>query len=206
MLNNKGFAISSVLYLALILFLLFLMVTLSQFIGASSIISKANEDLVDGTKLRAYQVVDTGNDVCKIDSNGMAKAWYQSDIIVKITSRYGTMYWPRDFISLNSVYDTSGNLNTAAITGVDFFSDKVNTINKKISVEYKKQYLVINPDKEELELYNTKADANDAIEADATMNDMSDEEYEIKEEDYIYIKDTINNDEINFELTNMCGD
>lgn len=100
MLNNKGFAVSSVLYTLLIAFLLFLGAALAQFSASSSLIGKANDDLVNGTSFEALQVKPSG--AC--DSGNK---WYQysdgktdvktSNTIVRIKSKYGTMYWPKDF-------------------------------------------------------------------------------------------------------------
>ncbi len=96
MLNNKGFAVSSVLYTLLIAFLLFLGAALAQFSASSSLIGKANDDLVNGTSFEAMQVKPSG--AC--DSGNL---WYQesgpktSNTIIRIKSKYGTMYWPKDF-------------------------------------------------------------------------------------------------------------
>ena len=96
MLNNKGFAVSSVLYTLLIAFLLFLGAALAQFSASSSLIGKANDDLVNGTSFEALQVKPNG--AC--DSG---KLWFQdksrnpSNTIIRIKSKYGTMYWPKDF-------------------------------------------------------------------------------------------------------------
>lgn len=90
MLNNKGFAVSTVLYTLLIAFLLFLGATLAMFSSSNSLVSNANKDLINGTKFEAVQVKTS--EVCV---NG--KNWYESNIIVKVESRYGTKYWPRDF-------------------------------------------------------------------------------------------------------------
>ena len=107
MLNNKGFAVSTILYTILIAFLLFLGVTLSMFSSSNSIISNANNDLVNGTVFRAVQVRNNYQDKDKcvplknIDKNEDEYYWYQMDnnILIKITSRYGVVYWPRDFIN-----------------------------------------------------------------------------------------------------------
>lgn len=100
MLNNKGFAVSSVLYALLIAFLLFLGAALAQFSSSSSLIGKANDDIINGNKFSAEQVRIPGNatNVC-----GINYKWFQkpdnslSNTLVKIKSRYGTMYWPKDF-------------------------------------------------------------------------------------------------------------
>ena len=88
MLNNKGFAVTTVLYTLLIAFLMFLGAALAQFSSSSSLIGKANDDLINGTKLDAKLV--------KV-KDGNADNWNELGIIVKINSRYGTMYWPKDF-------------------------------------------------------------------------------------------------------------
>ena len=92
-LNNKGFAVSAVLYTLLIAFLMFLGVTLAQFSSSITLINNANKDLVDGqVKLSAEVVIayDT-------DENGKQSATPRPDIKVQIKSKYGTMYWPKDF-------------------------------------------------------------------------------------------------------------
>lgn len=94
MLNNKGFAVSTVLYTLLIAFLMFLGAALAQFSSSSSLIGKANDDLVNGTKFEVTQVRPVGEGVCGVNYN-----WYDKNTIVKIKSRYGTMYWPKDFVS-----------------------------------------------------------------------------------------------------------
>ena len=109
MLNNKGFAVSTILYTLLIAFLLFLGATLAMFSSSNSIISNANDDLINGIELNPQQVkpVSTdsdGNDNCVPVSTTQPLPddkyyWYQveNNILVRITSRYGVMYWPRDF-------------------------------------------------------------------------------------------------------------
>lgn len=77
--NNKGFAVSTVLYTLLIAFLMFLGAALAQFSSSSSLIGKANDDLINGTSLNATLV--------KGDNTRL----------IKVNSRYGTFYWPADF-------------------------------------------------------------------------------------------------------------
>ena len=77
--NNKGFAVSTVLYTLLIAFLMFLGAALAQFSSSSSLIGIANDDLINGTKLNATLV--------KGDNSRL----------IKVNSRYGTFYWPTDF-------------------------------------------------------------------------------------------------------------
>jgi len=97
MLNNKGFAVSAVLYTLLILFLVFLGVSLSMFSASNNLISYGNRDLVDGVRFEAKQVCFGKEDNTKeIDYN----------MLVKINSKYGTRYWPRDFDTKNGIsYD-----------------------------------------------------------------------------------------------------
>ena len=54
--NNKGFAISAVLYTLLIAFLLFLGVTLAVFKSSARTIGNANNDIIDGKELRVSLV------------------------------------------------------------------------------------------------------------------------------------------------------
>lgn len=106
MLNNKGFAVSAVLYTTLIAFLLFLAVVLSVFSSSSDLVRNANTDLINGNKFEAKQVTLKNSDgeykkcVANLDTPIAAKGefyWYDSPVIVKINSRYGTYYWPKDF-------------------------------------------------------------------------------------------------------------
>lgn len=122
MLNNKGFAISSILYLLLIAFLMFLMVTLAQFSNSTSIIGKANDDLINGSQLDVMQV-KSGN-VCQ-DSN----EWYRDNILVRIKSRYGTMYWPKDFYEYDNSTGSLG-LPLQSITK----EGKTYAVNKNIGI------------------------------------------------------------------------
>lgn len=134
MLNNKGFAVSSVLYTLLIAFLLFLGAALAQFSASSSLIGKANDDLVNGTSFEALQVKPSG--ACE---NG--NKWYQysdgkiSNTIVRIKSKYGTMYWPKDFKGSNFwVYDDG---NVSATTSISNNGKVTAEVNNDTSREAK---------------------------------------------------------------------
>ena len=85
MLDNKGFAVTSVLYTLLIAFLLFLGVSLSMLSTSNSLISNMNRDLTDNLYVNAYLNIDNENDL----SNSLQ--------IVKIRYNKGTIYWPQDF-------------------------------------------------------------------------------------------------------------
>lgn len=107
MLDNKGFAVSSVLYTLLISFLMFLGATLAIFSSSSTLIGKANDDLINGTQFKVTQVKPVLEGTCGSDYQ-----WYESNIVVQVKSRYGTKYWPKDFagnnISVNNTDLTSG--------------------------------------------------------------------------------------------------
>ena len=163
MLNNKGFAVSTILYTLLIAFLLFLGATLAMFSSSNSIISNANNDLINGTKLSAVQVIekynpidfddyDSLNNTSKFYDNNKEKficsndggfKWYEkykkdekgkiitnnelekipNDILVKINSKYGVMYWPRDFLMSPNSY-TIGD-NTINFGTSDFYNNNI---------------------------------------------------------------------------------
>ena len=60
--NNKGFAVSAVLYTLLIAFLLFLAAALAMFSSSNSLISNANSDIVNGNPFSASIVnIQTSN-------------------------------------------------------------------------------------------------------------------------------------------------
>ncbi len=138
MLNNKGFAVSSVLYTLLIAFLLFLGAALAQFSASSSLIGKANDDLVNGTSFEALQVKPSG--AC--DSGNK---WYQysdgktdvktSNTIVRIKSKYGTMYWPKDFKGSNFWVNDDGSVS--AITSISNNGKVTAEVNNDTSREAK---------------------------------------------------------------------
>ncbi len=131
MLDNKGFAVSAVLYTLLIAFLLFLGATLAMFSSSNSTVGNSNNDLIDGSDFRAQQVktgIVSGKGTCvasgtnKIGENDYY--WYESknDILVRINSRYGTMYWPRDFgLKINNgvIEGTSKNNKNIAVSCLD---------------------------------------------------------------------------------------
>lgn len=92
-LNNKGFAISAILYALLISFLLFLLVALNMFSASTNILNASNDDIVNGKSLYANQVIPT------VSGAGACSNWfdYGSNNKVKVYSRYGVKYFPRDF-------------------------------------------------------------------------------------------------------------
>lgn len=95
MLNNKGFAITSVLYLLLVSFLMFLAITLSQFASSSAVIGRANDDLIENNNNLDANYV---SNACSKGSN-----WYRSNVLIKIEAKQGYAYWPKNYnISINS--------------------------------------------------------------------------------------------------------
>ncbi len=130
MLNNKGFAVSAVLYTLLIAFLMFLGAALAMFSSSSSLIGKANNDLINGSDFDVIQVktYENGKE-CGTNKDYM---WYQatdgvtlSNTIIQIKNKYGTKYWPRDF---------EGNDITVEID--DTVKLESGVISGKIRVEY----------------------------------------------------------------------
>ena len=93
MLNSKGFAISSILYTLLIAFLLFLGVALAQLSSSSSLIGKANDDLINGIFLSIDEVKVNGKPT------------------IRVKSRYGFRYWTKEFVCDDGIKTCkSGNL------------------------------------------------------------------------------------------------
>lgn len=60
MLNNKGFAVSAVLYTLLIAFLIFLAVTLKELASSTNLINHANDELTNGGS--SVKTVKVGSD------------------------------------------------------------------------------------------------------------------------------------------------
>ena len=47
-LNNKGFAVSAILYSLLLVFVLFAVIVTSTFMNSSNLVNSANDELVNG--------------------------------------------------------------------------------------------------------------------------------------------------------------
>lgn len=97
-LNKKGFAVSTILYALLISFLLFLLVTLKQVSASTNLMNAANDDLVNGGSLFARQVINSFKNPDGTDYT--CNNWFNQggkDTLVKVYSRYGIKFWPRDF-------------------------------------------------------------------------------------------------------------
>ena len=110
--DNKGFAVSSVLYAILICFLMFLGAAMAMFSSSNSLVVSANDDIINGTQLKATRVI-ASNSVCSGSTfslenfNNTSKG---NKILIKISSRYGTKYWPKDFLGTNSSGKLSVNI------------------------------------------------------------------------------------------------
>ena len=143
MLNNKGFAVSAVLYTTLIAFLLFLAVVLSMFSSSSDLVRNANTDLINGNKFEAKQVRLTSkwknsSNQTKKDCQPIAGTnvgtnyyYYESPVIVKINSRYGTYYWPKDF-NITDKNDVSKTIDAYSGTLISY-STSTYTYNGKVT-------------------------------------------------------------------------
>lgn len=173
MLNNKGFAVSTVLYTLLIAFLLFLGATLAMFSTSTSVVGNANTDLTDGSKLEAKQVKLKNDEKTCIPvqeptySNGVAVIpqsgdgnyyWYETGelitdaenkkvikdaVILKINSKYGTLYWPKDFGTVFDVNTGAIVVNATSENGVTNSGD--GTVYKNIKVQCSKNNIYQNP-------------------------------------------------------------
>lgn len=117
MLNNKGFAVSSILYTLLIAFLLFLGAALAQLSASSSLIGKANDDLINGVTLSIDEVVTNNN------------------LNVRIKSRYGIKYWPKDFLPDIENSWMNGNL---IVTCTDTDDGSLFSVSDKLLMDSKK--------------------------------------------------------------------
>lgn len=139
MINNKGFAVSAILYTLLIAFLLFLGAALAQFDTSTGIIGKANDDLINGTKFSAKQVKSFESSCNKYGSS-TGPYWFNSGngkLLVKINSRYGTMYWPKDFgLEINSngnITGTDKENNNISVKCLNSTGDYVNCTGANIT-------------------------------------------------------------------------
>ena len=140
-LNNKGFAVSAVLYTLLIAFLMFLGVTLAQFSSSITLINNANKDLVDGqVKLSATPI--TAYDT---DENGQPSESARPDIKVQIKSKYGTMYWPKDFIGASCDSDNNKTYKNIKIEYIYDSSDKTKSTLKITDTLNLSDNTIVNP-------------------------------------------------------------
>lgn len=96
--NNKGFAVSAVLYTLLIAFLLFLAAALAMFSSSNSLISNANSDIVNGNPFSAVRVPIARDKLIELPiSRRTDQDSWGSGKVVQIKSKYGVKYWPNNF-------------------------------------------------------------------------------------------------------------
>lgn len=126
MLNNKGFAITSVLYLLLVSFLMFLAITLSQFASSSAVIGRANDDLIENNN--------------NLDANYVSNAcengdkWYQSNVLIKIEAKQGYVYWPRNYnISVDNNGVIGGEDTIDTYKKIEVLCDDESCVGKNIN-------------------------------------------------------------------------
>lgn len=125
--NNKGFAVSAVLYTLLIAFLLFLAAALAMFSSSNSLISNANSDIVNGNPFSAEIKQVPSEDADRSYYNKTVKineSTYGKNAIIQIKSKYGIKYWPNDF-SQEGVGNWSGELTISSDTNFDCGNLKV---------------------------------------------------------------------------------
>lgn len=156
--NNKGFAVSSVLYAILISFLLFLGVALAMFSSANNITLSANDDIVNGTGFSARRIVNNMLDsnereIQSCDNNGN---WMNvSDRLIKINSRYGVVYWPKDFGTDGKMYSNkisaSGDPVDKITNYTTYFKENYSKYDDRKTITFKD---VLSEDIATVEFYN----------------------------------------------------
>lgn len=67
MLNNKGFAVSAVLYTLLIAFLIFLAVTLNELASSTNLINHANDELTNGGSSVKAVCINPSDENCPLE-------------------------------------------------------------------------------------------------------------------------------------------
>ena len=103
-LNNKGFAVSAILYSLLLVFVLFAIVVISSFDSSIDIVGASNDDIVNGNTFVVYETLIKNhmrnervldNDYCQSEGD----TWYNTNCEKKIMiqTKNGTLYWPKDF-------------------------------------------------------------------------------------------------------------
>lgn len=102
--SNKGFAVSTVLYALLIVFLMFTLVLIASYNASSDILSSATSDLTENNSFTVRQVKPAGN-VC--GENGWD--WYKTNTILQVKAPQGTFYWPKDWYNYDSEKGLIGN-------------------------------------------------------------------------------------------------
>ena len=106
-LNKKGFVVSSVLYTLLIVFMMVLLLSLSSFSSTSALISVANESVIENNVIY-MNILNTDSD----------------EEIIKISSKFGTKYWPKDFSGDDYSESKDGNIK------LSYYNDKSEEVDQ----------------------------------------------------------------------------
>jgi len=132
--NNKGFAVSSVLYTLLVAFLMFLGVLLAMINMSNSIILNSNKDLVDDLKLSAMQVKPV--DVCSMEESNWNRMWLKpkNDIIIRINTKSGVKYWPKDFRGDDKQIADSAKKDGITVKCIDSIDSSNNTCSNMFEI------------------------------------------------------------------------
>ena len=102
--NNKGFAVSTILYTILICFMLFLGAAMASFSAANNLSVAANDDLINGSEFKVINV--TANPTAGSSAE-------TAEIKLRVSCKYGVIYWPRDFSAAAPTYK---NINVDQFT------------------------------------------------------------------------------------------
>ena len=99
--NNKGFAVSTILYTILICFMLLLGAALATFSASNNLTISANDDLINGSEFKVSPVTASAVSGSSADNLDQIK--------LKVSSKYGIAYYPRNFCLTNEC--TYKNIN-----------------------------------------------------------------------------------------------
>ena len=91
-LNNKGFAVSAILYSLLTVFILFMLVVLNSMNNSITVLKSSNDDIINGDKFDVSQVYENEEEC---NQNGWYN--YESTKKLEIKTNYDVLYWPKDF-------------------------------------------------------------------------------------------------------------
>ena len=101
--SNKGFAVSTVLYALLIVFLMFTLVLIASYNASSDVLSSATSDLTENNSFTfTVKQVKPSDKLC--GENGWD--WYNTNTILQVKAQQGTFYWPKDWYN----YDNENGL------------------------------------------------------------------------------------------------
>ena len=122
--NNKGFAVSTILYTILICFILFLGAAMAMFSSSNYLTVSANDDLINGTAFSATSIAMS-------DASGNQL----SDVYIKVNSRYGIAFWPRDFSNNKAKNITASNhdINSGSVSFTDSITGQKIECEKRVT-------------------------------------------------------------------------